>query len=103
MVKLRGINVYPTGIGVILREMSQLNGEYFCRVHKDDTGRDTMSVVCEAKAPFSENIDSKKRIETILRQKLGVGVEVILVEAGGTAEITQINARQKPIRLVDER
>ena len=38
-----------------------------------------------------------------LRQKLGVGVEVVLVEAGGTAEITQINARQKPIRLVDER
>jgi len=28
---------------------------------------------------------------------------VILVEAGGTAEITQINARQKPIRLLDER
>ena len=62
-----------------------------------------MSVVCEAKASFSENTDAKKRIETILRQKLGVGVEVVLVEAGGTAEITQINARQKPIRLVDER
>ena len=103
MVKLRGINVYPTGIGVILREISQLNGEYFCRVRRDNTGKDTMSVVCEAKASFSDNIESKKRIETILRQKLGVGVEVILVEAGGTAEITQINARQKPIRLVDER
>ena len=70
---------------------------------KDDTGRDTMGVVCEVKAPFSENTDAKKLIETILRQKLGVGVDVILVEAGGTAEITQINARQKPIRLVDER
>ena len=103
MVKLRGINVYPTGIGVILREISQLNGEYFCRVRRDNTGKEIMSVVCEAKASFSVNIDSTKLIETILRQKLGVGVEVILVEAGGTAEITQINARQKPIRLVDER
>ena len=103
MVKLRGINVYPTGIGVILREISQLNGEYFCRVRRDNTGKEIMSVVCEAKASFSVNIDSTKLIETILRQKLGVGVEVILVEAGGTADITQINARQKPIRLVDER
>ena len=68
-----------------------------------DESKDTMSVVCEAKASFSGNTDANERIETILRQKLGVGVEVILVEAGGTAEITQINARQKPIRLVDER
>ena len=103
MVKLRGINVYPTGIGVILREISQLNGEYFCRVRKDNTGKDIMSVVCETKVPLTENADTKKLIETILRQKLGVGVEVILVEAGGTADSTQINARQKPIRLLDER
>ena len=72
-------------------------------MRRDNTGKEIMSVVCEAKASFSVNIDSTKLIETILRQKLGVGVEVILVEAGGTAEITQINARQKPIRRVDER
>ena len=52
-----------------------------------------MSVVCEAKAPFLKTL-VLKLIETMLRQKLGVGVEVVLVEAGGTAEITQINARQ---------
>ena len=103
MVKLRGINVYPTGIGVILREINQLNGEYFCRVRTDNTGADSMSVVCETATQRSNNIQIKKRTETVLRQKLGVGVEVILVDPGETAKITQINARQKPIRLVDER
>ena len=103
MVKLRGINVYPTGIGVILREIRQLNGEYFCRVRTDKTGADLMSVVCETATQRSNNIQIKKRTETVLRQKLGVGVEVILVDPGETAKITQINARQKPIRLVDER
>ena len=103
MVKLRGINVYPTGIGVILREISQLNGEYFCRVRADDTGTDSMSVVCETANQRPDSIQIKKRTETVLRQKLGVGVEVIVVEPGATAETTQINARQKPIRLVDER
>ena len=79
MVKLRGINVYPTGIGVILREISQLNGEYFCRVRADKTGADLMSVVCET-LPNGLIISKLKRTETVLRQKLGVGVEVILVE-----------------------
>ena len=60
MVKLRGINVYPTGIGVILREIRQLNGEYFCRVRTDKTGADLMSVVCETATQRSNNIQIKK-------------------------------------------
>ena len=32
MVKLRGINVYPTGIGAILDEIDGLSGEYVCRL-----------------------------------------------------------------------
>ncbi len=34
-------------------------------------------------------------------QKLGVEVEVELVGLGATAPLTQIEARQKPIRLID--
>ena len=69
----------------------------------EKTGADSMSVVCETATQRSNNIQIKKRTETVLRQKLGVGVEVILVDPGETAKITQINARQKPVRLVDER
>jgi len=38
-----------------------------------------------------------------LRHRLGVGVTVEPVAAGETAGLTQIEARQKPIRLIDER
>ena len=38
-----------------------------------------------------------------LRQGLGVEVAVALCEPGGTAAATQIDVRQKPIRLIDER
>jgi hypothetical protein len=39
----------------------------------------------------------------ILKQRLGVALEVELTGPGLTAEKTQINARQKPIRLIDLR
>jgi phenylacetate-CoA ligase len=39
----------------------------------------------------------------MLRAGLGVEVAVVLVAPGGTAAATQIDARQKPLRLIDER
>jgi phenylacetate-CoA ligase len=39
----------------------------------------------------------------LLRQKLGVDVGVEVVGPGETARFTGIEARQKPIRLIDER
>ena len=55
MIKLRGVNVYPTAIAAFLH------------------------------------------------RKLGVDVDVETVAAGATMMFTQIEARQKPIRLLDER
>jgi phenylacetate-CoA ligase len=101
MVKLRGINVYPTGIAAILRDEPALGGEYICRVDKFD-GRDVMTVVCETARDGADG-GLRDRVATLLRQRLGVGVEVELVPLGGTAEATQVEKRQKPIRLVDGR
>jgi len=101
MIKLRGINVYPTGIAAILREVPELGGEYFCRVESLGA-RDEMTVVCE-KAGGVMGDGLSERIATLLRQRLGVGVYVDLVDPGATADTTHLNSRQKPIRLVDER
>jgi phenylacetate-CoA ligase len=38
-----------------------------------------------------------------LRRRLGVEVAVDLVGPGETADLTEIERRQKPIRLIDER
>ena len=42
-------------------------------------------------------------LEALLRQKLGVQVDVELVGPGETAPLTGLEVRQKPIRLIDGR
>jgi phenylacetate-CoA ligase len=100
MVKLRGINVFPQAIGPILAEEGVYAGEYVCRAVRDAQGRDALIVMVEAKAQETGVTD---RFAALLRQRLGVEVIVTLVAPGATAELTQIERRQKPIRLIDER
>jgi phenylacetate-CoA ligase len=101
MVKLRGINVYPTAIGTHLDEHPAATGEYVCRVERRDQ-RDEMTVVVEVH-PGTEGPELTQELKALLRQKLGVEVDVELVGRGATAPLTQIEARQKPIRLIDRR
>ncbi len=98
MVKLRGINIFPHAIGAIIEGRSDLTGEYVCRVTRDNTGRDEMHVTLESKGSSSQ-----AELVDLLRKGIGIEVGVALVDAGGTAKDTQIDTRQKPIRLIDER
>jgi phenylacetate-CoA ligase len=99
MVKLRGINVFPHAIGAIIENRADLTGEFVCRLVRDvDTGRDDMIVVIESRGG-SDPLE----IANLLRLRLGVEVRVQLTVPGATAALTQIDIRQKPIRLLDER
>ncbi len=100
MVKLRGINVFPHAIGAIIENRPELTGEYVCRLARDAQLRDGMTVVLEHRNPSAE---AKAGLAALLRQGLGVEVEVDLVAPGATAALTQIDVRQKPLRLLDER
>jgi phenylacetate-CoA ligase len=101
MVKLRGINVYPTAVGAVLGEIAGLTGEYVCRVSRSDW-RDEMTVLVETndRTPDSQ---LASRVAEALRRRLGVELLVELVAAGATAPHTGIESRQKPIRLIDAR
>ncbi|MDJ1018533.1 MAG: hypothetical protein QNJ35_18655 [Paracoccaceae bacterium] len=100
MVKLRGINIYPQGIGALVSaEFPAALGEYVCRVRRQD-GRDEMTVVVEATDQQEGLADA---MEAHLRTRLGVGISVALVGPGETAADTGIETRQKPIRLIDDR
>ena len=99
MVKLRGINVYPTAIGALLADHAALTGEYVCRVFRAG-GREEMAVTVEAREP-GESLTEE--VAERLKRGLGVQVEVELARPGGTAALTQIRERQKPLRLIDER
>jgi phenylacetate-CoA ligase len=98
MVKLRGINVFPHAIGALIEKRADLTGEYVCRVSRDAKGRDEMIVTIESRGGTDDG-----QLAALLRQGLGVEVVVQLVPPSGTAADTQIDVRQKPIRLIDER
>ena len=102
MVKLRGVNVYPTAIGAHLADHPAALGEYVCRVTREGH-RDSMTVMIEVGADALGEPRIAADLAALLRRELGVEVDVEIVPAGGTSMFTQIEARQKPIRLFDER
>ena len=104
MVKLRGINVYPLALAAILNELPQFAGEYVCRATRDlPTGRDDLTVIIETRAGHARTPELARAFAELLTRRVGVELKVELVAAAGTAALTQIESRQKPIRLIDER
>ncbi len=98
MVKLRGINVFPHAIGAIIENRGDLTGEYVCHLRRDDAQRDNMTVTLESRGGTD-----RAALAEMLKQGLGVEVEVVLAGPGETAQATEIDTRQKPLRLIDER
>lgn len=98
MVKLRGINIFPHAIGAIIENRTDLTGEYVCHVSRDASGRDEMMVTLESKGASDGG-----ELADLLRKGLGIEVGLQLVGPGQTAAETQIDTRQKPIRLIDQR
>ncbi len=104
MVKLRGINVYPLALSGILSERSEFAGEYLCRAYRDQNGRDEICVLLEVRAGSDpKDPELKAEFARLLTRRIGVELQVELHAIGGTAALTQLESRQKPIRLIDER
>lgn len=103
MVKLRGINLYPIAIGAIANEHPAATGEYICKAYRDENGRDELVILVEVSCQESEKKEIKSQISHQLKSKLGISLGVELVGKGFTASLTQVDTRQKAIRLIDER
>jgi phenylacetate-CoA ligase len=101
MVKIRGINIYPQALAPLLGEVDEFLGEYICRVRRDASGRDEFTVLVEVRNVDTEGLG--KKFESLLHQRLGLKMPVELTAAGELKMLTQIEQRQKPIRLLDER
>ncbi len=102
MVKLRGINVFPHAVGEILAASPAFAGEFLCRVERDAEGRDALTVMVETAAGPADAALAEA-IRRLLRERLGIAAEVELCAIGSLAPLTQVEARQKPIRLLDRR
>ena len=100
MVKLRGINVYPTAIAGLLDHWPEATGEYLCRVQRNGAVDDmTVQIEWNGEAGDADTASVANK----LREALGVRVQVELCAPGSTARWTEIETRQKPRRLRDER
>ena len=98
MIKLRGINIYPQGIGAILStRFDETNGEYYCRVERGKT-RDEMTVVVEVR---ERPQDLAQTMAEMLRAQLGVAIGIELANPGETAQVTGIEVKQKASRLIE--
>ena len=103
MVKLRGINIFPQGVGAMLAEAEAYANEYICAVERLPSGRDEMTVHIEV---YAEKLDYERLAEPykrLLKNKIGIEVQVVFAAPGSLASLTGINQRQKPVRLLDRR
>ena len=94
MVKLRGVTVYPHGIGTILAAGFGV-GEFVCILR----GGTELTVMAEVPDPSPALAE---RMVEALRTRLGIRLTVQTVPPGATAALTELEARQKPRRLIIE-
>jgi len=100
MVKIRGINIFPQAIGPLMEKATAFNGEFICRARRDEAGRDEFIVMAEV----SDKSDAViVEIQEILKRRIGIAPVIELADPGSLSTLTQIDVRQKPIRLIDER
>ena len=97
MVKIRGVNIYPESLAAWVSAQPGCNGAYYCRVTRDRSGREELTVVIEWAGGNADHFTQQ------LRLLLGVAVRVDLQPPGAAAAVTGVDRRQKPIRLIDER
>jgi phenylacetate-CoA ligase len=98
MVKLRGINIFPQALAPILGDIPGFTGEFICVVTRDGAHREDMTIRLESSAALE-----LEQVRALLKAKMGVEVMVEVFPPGALAELTGIETRQKPIRLLDKR
>ncbi|MDV7403060.1 hypothetical protein RZS08_67170, partial [Arthrospira platensis SPKY1] len=88
MVKLRGINIYPQGVGPMLDERPEFLGEFICKALRDTSGRDDMLVLAEVSTPVAERAALLAEYRALLKRKIGIEVQVELVGEGELTPLT---------------
>lgn len=103
MIKLRGINVFPEAIGVLVEENKSCNGEYICMIERGGASdRDEMTVMVELN-PSASNESVEAELSERFREALGVKLIVKPVASGELASLTGVAEKTKTLRVLDKR
>lgn len=107
MVKLRGVNIWPEAIGEAIKENPKVNGEYFCYVERvkaeGQAERDEMTVLVEAKFKSTNYEELRMEVEELLKRKMGVRINVKVVDEDSLKPLTGYGFRAKLKRFEDRR
>jgi phenylacetate-CoA ligase len=101
MVKLRGVNVWPEGIGAIATSVEGTYPDYVVRAVTVD-GRDELVVMVASDASADRHPAIAETIGARLRDRLGVRIGVEIVALGSLDAVTGQD-RAKAKRFLDER
>ena len=96
MMKIKGVNVFPSQIEEILKEFKEVSSEYQIRISHLD-GKDTMRIYVETNGTV-DFLDLADRIATRVKSKIGFTPLVKVVEIGLLPR-----SEKKTKRVIDER
>jgi phenylacetate-CoA ligase len=102
MVKLRGVNVWPEGVGAIATAVEGTAPDYFVRAVRID-GRDELRVAVVSEAPADSWVPIRMEVERRLQEQLGVRIQAVIVGPGQLDELTEVATSPKAKRFRDER
>lgn len=96
MIKIKGVNVFPSQIEEILKEFPEVSSEYQIRISHLD-GKDTMRIYVETNGTV-DFIDLGRRIAAMVKSRIGFTPLVKVVEIGLLPR-----SEKKTKRVIDER
>lgn len=102
MVKLRGINVWPEGLGEVACAVDGVEPDYFVRAWRD-AGRDEMEIAVVSRLERARFAELNDTLERTLQQRFGIRIHARVVAPGELDEDTEVRTSPKPKRFRDER
>ena len=96
MMKIKGVNVFPSQIEEILKEFPEVSSEYQIRISHLD-GKDTLRIYVETTGNI-DFLDLSRRIASTVKSRIGFTPLVKVVEVGVLPR-----SEKKTKRVIDER
>jgi phenylacetate-CoA ligase len=102
MVKLRGVNLWPEGVGEVACAVDGVDPDYFVRVWRDGN-RDEMEIAVVSGRDPATHAALAEDLERVLHQRFGVRIRAQVVPPGALDDDTELLTSPKPKRFRDER
>ena len=102
MVKLRGINLWPEGVGEVACAVDGVEPDFFVRVWREGA-RDEMEIAVVSRRDPATFPALTDELERVLQGRFGVRIHARVVGPGALDADTELHTSPKPKRFRDER